>query len=68
MKRRKAWMRSVLRNVCSKLYRFLIQEGGEDLAELALIVSLVAIGSVTLLSTFGGEVQSMLSQVINSYP
>jgi Flp pilus assembly pilin Flp len=61
-------MRLVPKDVDSKLYCLLTCERGDDVAEFALIVSLVAIGSVALLSTFSSEVQSMLSQVINSYP
>ena len=48
------------------LRRFLQQTDGQGLAEYALILSLVAIGVVTVLGLLTGSLNTTMNQVINA--
>jgi len=46
---------------------FLKDEGGQDLVEYALLLSLLAIAGVATLGTLGGSVNSVFSKANNNF-
>ncbi len=50
-----------------KMRNLVIQEDGQDVAEVALLLLLIMAGSVTILGVLSNEVRSMLNSFVSSW-
>lgn len=50
-------------NLKSILICLVKEESGQDLIEYALVAALIALGSITAMSTVGGDISTLFSKV-----
>jgi Flp pilus assembly pilin Flp len=60
-------MKDALLKLQIKIQNLLSREEGQDLAEYALVLSLVTVGAIALLTTLGGEVKATLTTITTGF-